>query len=578
MEFSAIYHETDKRYCYAVDKGRFVFRIKTKKDDMRRVTLHYQDKYIDVKRQDTRQKIEMCKAVSDRFSDYYEAELDMDVICLRYFFELTDQAGQISYYGNYEFSDEVIESIDYMFDCPQNLREEEMFLVPEWAKNKVVYQIFPSRFASDLPIDEKKWYQAPIGQKENLGGNLRGIINHLAHMKELGIDVLYMTPVFASDSMHKYDTIDYYSIDPGFGTEADLAELVEKAHSMGMKVILDGVFNHTSPKFFAFADVEKDREKSRYRDWYYIEEFSLKAERYKKPNFKTFAYYGGMPKLNLRNPETAEYFINVGLYWIRKCNIDGWRLDVGDEIGHRFWKQFREAIKQEKPDALIVGEVWHYAPDFLEGDEWDSVMNYTFFFSVLDFVAAEKITASRFLANLDFLRGNLNHSVYPVLWNLIDSHDTARFLHISGGCREKLKLAAALQLLLPGMPMIYYGDEYGMLGMDEVDCRRGMVWDAKYQDADMYEWYRTLIRLRKEYPCITEGMEVNRNIEDAQGLIIFTKDLAGKRMTVMFHGRNGEIPVAGYDGMINLLNSQPFSGKVGAFETAVLSETHERGM
>lgn len=572
MEFSAIYHETDKRYCYASKKGRFVIRIKTKKNDMSRVVLHCQDKYIDVKRLDTRREIPMHRAVSDRFNDYYETELDMDVICLRYFFELVDQAGQVSFYGNYEFFEKMIDSIDYMFDCPQNLREEEIFLVPEWAKNKVVYQIFPSRFANDKPVEEKKWYKAPIGHRENLGGNLRGIIDHLDHMQELGVDVLYMTPIFASDSMHKYDTIDYYTIDPGFGTEADLAELVEKAHSMGMKVILDGVFNHTSPKFFAFADVEKNKENSKYRDWYYIESFPLKAERYKKPNFKTFAYYGGMPKLNLRNQETAEYIINVGLYWIRKCNIDGWRLDVGDEIGHRFWKRFREAVKQEKPEALIVGETWHYAPDFLAGDEWDSVMNYTFFFSVLDFVASEKITASRFLANLDFLRGNLNHGVYPVLWNLIDSHDTARFLHSSGGSREKLKLAAALQLLLPGMPMIYYGDEYGMTGVDDVDCRRGMVWDEKYQDADMYEWYRGLIRLRKEYPCITEGTEAERKADDAQGLILFTKELEGKRVTVIFHGRDGEVPVPGYEGRKNLLKNQTFSGKVGAYEAAVLAE------
>lgn len=571
MEFSAICHEMDKRYCYAIERGKFLFRIKTKKNDMDSVILHYRDKYIPTSFLDTRESTVMHKAASDNFHDYYEVVVNIDVICLRYFFELRDREGQAFYYGNHEFFENEIESIDYMFDCPQNLREEECFLVPEWAKNKVVYQIFPSRFASSKRVTEKKWYQAPIGHNAKLGGNLRGIIEHLDHMKELGVDVLYMTPIFKAGSEHKYDTIDYYAIDPDFGTEDDLAELVKKAHEMGMRVILDGVFNHTSSQFFAFADVQEQGENSKYRDWYYIDSFPLKAQRHKKPNYKSFSYYGGMPKLNLQNPETAEYFINVGRYWIEKCDIDGWRLDVADEISHRFWKRFREAIKQEKPEAFLVGEIWHHAGDFLEGDEWDSVMNYTFYFSTLDFVARDTITASRFLANLDFLRGNLNDKVYPVLWNLIGSHDTGRFLHVCGEKGEKLKLAAALQLLMPGMPMIYYGDEYGMTGGGDPDCRRGMVWDEKYQDADIYAWYRTLIRLRKEYPCLTEGKEVERRTDDEQGLIVLTKELAGERMTVIFHGKDGETEISGFDGMRDLLKDEEFTGIVKGYGVAVLS-------
>ena len=144
-----------------------------------------------------------------------------------------------------------------MFDCPQNLREEERFVTPGWAENKVVYQIFPSRFASSREVPDALWYKEPISLRDNLHGDLRGIIDHLDHMRELGVDILYMTPIFRSDSCHKYDTIDYYTIDPSFGTKEDLQELVDKAHSMGMRVILDGVFNHTSREFFAFADIQK---------------------------------------------------------------------------------------------------------------------------------------------------------------------------------------------------------------------------------------------------------------------------------------------------------------------------------
>jgi glycosidase len=517
MELSAIFHDMSKRYCFALKKGEIAIRIKTKKNDVSKVIIHTKDKYLDIHGIETEQEFLMQKVASDTINDYYEIALTIDVICLRYFFELVDFEGQTVFYGNYEFYSEKITSRDKMYDCPQNLREEEEFLIPEWAPNKIVYQIFPSRFATtkDVPCDV--WYKTPITHKDNLQGNLRGIINHLDHIKELGVDLIYMTPIFMSDSSHKYDTIDYYKIDPSFGTEEDLKELVQKAHSMGIKVMLDAVFNHTSPKFFAFDDVKKNEEKSKYLDWYYIDGFPLKFKYGEKPNFKTFAYYGGMPKLNLSNPEVADYFINVGKYWVQNCNIDGWRLDVGDEVIHAFWKRFRTEIRKINPQALIVGEIWHFAGDFLEGDEWDTVMNYPFFGAVRDFVATEQITATKFLEKLGFLRGTLNPKVYPILWNLIDSHDTNRFLHCCKECKQKQKLASAIQLLFPGMPMLYYGDEFGMMGAHDPDCRRGMVWDEKYQDKDMFEWYKNLIQIRKEFLCITEGTTIHTETDDEKG-------------------------------------------------------------
>ena len=579
MEYSAIRHEADKHYCFALEKGRFLFRIQTKRDDIEKVVLHSRDKYIPLERFDSRQETVMEKVASDRFHDYFEAELKMDVICLRYFFEITDKEGKTVYFGNGEFYQEEIESIHDMFDCPQNLREEERFAVPKWAKNKIVYQIFPSRFASSKEVPEEKWYRAPIGHMDDLRGDLRGIIQHFDHFQELGVDVLYLTPIFKSDSAHKYDTIDYYQIDPSFGTKADLKELVEMAHAHGMRVILDGVFNHTSPKFFAFADVVEKGKESPYWNWYYIEDYPPVAKRYEKPNFKCFAYYGGMPKLNLQNPETADYVTKVGQYWMKACGIDGWRLDVGDEISHIFWKKFRRAIREVNPEAILIGEIWHFAGDFLEGDEWDSVMNYDFFTATQKLVAKENITVSQFMESLEHLRGNLHNDVYPILWNLIDSHDTARFLHVCGEKKEKLKLAAALQLLLPGMPFIYYGDEYGMTGGDDPDCRRGMVWDAKYQDADIYEWYRKLIRLRKTHPALTEGKEVARWCDDEKGILVWTRELEGEKTTVFVHAKDGETELSealldtigtSLAGKINVLTGNVFDGSLGAYEVAVV--------
>lgn len=573
MEYAAIYHDMDKRYCYAVDKNKFIIRITTKKGDMEKVTLHTQDKYIPLVKKDTRAEYPMEKAASDEYHDYYETELTFSVICLRYFFELTDKAGMTAYYGNYEFSGSVIESIDKMFDCPQNLREEERFVTPEWAKNAVVYQIFPARFASSENQKDSHWYKAPIGHRDNLHGDLRGMISHLPHMKELGVDVLYLTPIFQSGSSHKYDTIDYKKIDPSFGTEEDLKELAEKAHELGMRIILDGVFNHTSPKFFAFADIEKNKENSSYLDWYFIEKFPLFEQDWKQINFKTFGYYGGMPKLNLRNPEVEQYVFDVAEYWIKRCGIDGWRLDVGDEIGHRFWKRFREKVKSVNPEALIIGEVWHPANDYLEGDEWDTMMNYHFFLTVKDFVADGSITATEFADRMDFMRGTVHSAVYPLLWNLIDSHDTARFMYLCGEQKEKFKLAAAIQLLSPGMPMIFYGDEYGMKGGGDPDCRRGMLWKEEYQDLEIYSWYRKLIALRKKFPALTSGKLTALKTEDRQGIVQYEKTAEnGERITLMFHNSPGELELPEKRGQIEEISGQVFDGVVKPYQTLVFSE------
>ena len=570
MEYAAIRHFADKRYCYAIEKGRFLIRLETKRDDVESVVLHVQDKYLPLKIMDTRQEHLMRVACSDDHIDYYEAELDMDVVCLRYFFEIKDTAGKVTFYGNHNFFDECITDIDRMFDCPQNLREEELFELPEWAKNKVIYQIFPSRFATDKEVPEEEWYQAPIGHQADLKGSLRGIINHLDHIKNLGVDVIYMTPVFSSSSSHKYNIDDYYKIDPSFGTKADLKELAEKAHALGMYIILDGVFNHTGVDFFAFKDVMEKKEQSDYLDWYYISDFPLVMEWGKKPNYKTFSYAPMMPKLNLQNRETADFVIDVASYWIRECDIDGWRLDVADEIHHAFWKRFRREIKAVKKDALIIGEIWHFAGDFLEGDEWDSIMNYQFYHAVIDLVASDRMRASSFVGKLNFMKGNLNRKLEGYLWNFFDTHDTGRFLHSVQNDVRKQKLAAALQLLLPGMPMIYYGDEVGMDGAMDPDCRRGMLWDPDRQDRELFGYYQTLIRIRHDHPALTEGTVVEQYADDDTGLIYIERTLNGQHIILVFHTREGSAGLQSLQGMKNLVGGSVFTGTLGDYETVVL--------
>ena len=569
MNKAAIWHEATQRYCFCMEPGRFLFRLQTGADRLKAVYLHSRDKYLPLTVKDTRQKTPMEKVATDGLRDYYEAELRFSVVCLRYYFEIVDEDGTSWFYSNDRFTTSAPTDIERYFDCPQNLREEERFVTPDWAKNKVIYQIFPSRFATTEAVPEKVWYQAPIGHRAELKGNLAGITEHLEHIRRLGADVVYMTPIFHSPSSHKYDTIDYYRIDPSFGTEEDLKELVRKAHSLGLRVVLDGVFNHTSTQFFAFADLKEKEEQSKYLDWYYPESFPLKTFP-GKPNYKTFSYFFGMPKVNLRCREAAQYFTDVALHWLRLTGADGWRLDVADEISHEFWKGFRRAVKSEFPQALIVGEVWHHAPDFLQGDEWDSVMNYPFYRAVLDFAVEGVSTASEFLGALGFQRGNTHLAAYPLLWNLMGSHDTPRLLHLCGEDRKKHHLAAAIQLLSPGMPMVYYGDEVGMTGAKDPDCRRGMLWDEARQDRLTFDWYRKLLHLRRTLPALTEGRLLRQDAWDEAGLVRITRELQGSAVTVIFHAAEGTVFLPELAGKRELLTGEVFDGRVEGYRALVL--------
>ena len=567
MELSSVLHVADKRFAYALDKNKFCIRIRTKKGDLACVKLHYRYKYIPLQFFDTRQIKDMKIYASDHVFDYYEIVLSIDCICLRYFFELIDSEGNHRFFGNNRFYKELITNIDFMFDLPQNVREEEMYVLPKWAENKVIYQIFPARFSSSIDVSKEIWYKEPMSHMDNLGGNLRGIINHLDHIKSLGADLIYMTPIFKSTSMHKYNISDYYLIDPTFGTKEDLIELVKKAHDLGMKVILDGVFNHTGTDFFAFQDCVKNKEKSKYWDWYYIDGSPVKMEWGRNCNYKTFAYFFGMPKINENNPITRKYFIDVATYWIKEADIDGWRLDVADEVSHIFWKEFRRAVKDVKKDALIIGEVWHYAEDFLDGDEWDTVMNYDFYFSCRELIANETLSVSDFYAELETIKGRCHKAVFPYLWNLLDSHDTERFYHACRYDKKKEMLAISLQLLLPGMPLVYYGDEFGMKGGQDPDNRRGMYWHEEYQDKDFYNWYKALISIRKNHPNILDDNISYKALDDL-GILILEKE----EYILIFNTKKDKQPLLEYKALSDLITNKPFDGYLDGYNCKVLQK------
>ncbi|MDP4145570.1 MAG: glycoside hydrolase family 13 protein [Bacillota bacterium] len=499
----AVYHEIDSDYAYALSKRELLVKLRTKKDDVKKVNLVYLDKY---KYGRTKESfwLEMKKVASDLLFDYYEAIVEVNMISVWYYFQLIDE-NETLYYGNYKFTTRQPEDGPDVFIMP-TMAEKDIFVTPDWASEAIVYQIFPERFCNGDPSLNpegiQEWY-SKINHRSMLGGDLPGIISKLDYLEDLGINTIYLTPIFESGSNHKYNTYDYFKIDPQFGTMDTLKELVQKAHSRGMKVVLDAVFNHCGTDFPAFKDVLEKGEESQYKHWFDIRKFPVEVK--ENPNYSTFAYHGGMPKLMTKNKEVKDYLISIATYWIKEADIDGWRLDVADEIDHDFWRDFREAVKEVKEDAIIVGEVWYDSTSWLKGDQFDSVMNYDFNNAVGEFVAGESISPKVLGERLGFLRGLYKIPAYKALWNLIDSHDTSRFLHKAGENPDKLKLAAFLQLTTPGAPFIYYGDEVGMTGGADPDCRRGMLWDEERQNKEVFEHYKKLISIRKQNKALYDG-------------------------------------------------------------------------
>lgn len=512
----AVYHKIDSEYIYPINEETLIIRVRVKKDDVKEVKLNYVCKYKFIFHKEKIKKIKMNKYSTDNLYDYYEIAIKYDVISLAYYFEFDDEKEKIKY-GNYKFYKNSPRGDFDMFIFPY-LAKKDVFTIPDWFKKSVIYHIFPDRFArsKDFIMNEKfSDWDEKVTPHTYLGGSIKGIIEKLDYLENLGINLIYLNPVFKSESTHKYDTVDYYEIDPDFGTKEEFKCMVKKIHEKGMKIVIDGVFNHTGDDFFAFKDICEKGEKSIYKNWYSVEEYPVKKSKSDNeniPNYKSFAYYYKMPKLIMEDEESIKYFIDVMIYWVRECDIDGWRLDVSDEVSHEFWKKAKIELKKIKPETVLIGEIWYESRAWLNGDQFDSVMNYLFYYAVLDYVAYENINAKEFSEKLGQIKGIYKKQAYENLCNLIDSHDTPRFLHHAKEKKWKLKIAAAIQFTYPGVPYIYYGDEVGITGGRDPDCRRGMVWEDEKQDKKLYEYYKKLIELRKNRKSLIYG-EIKENFE-----------------------------------------------------------------
>jgi glycosidase len=330
---------------------------------------------------------------------------------------------------------------------------------------------------------------------------------------DLGINCIYLTPVFTSPSNHKYDIIDYYQVDKVFGEGKALRELVDAAHQKGIRILLDAVFNHCSMECAEFQDVLKQGKNSPYYSWFMIRGDFPNPE---EMNYECFAACSYMPKWNTNNPQVQKYLIDIGLYWIREYDIDGWRLDVADEVSHDFWRNFRKSIKAQKSDAILIGESWHDARAWLLGDQFDSVMNYSFTKACLDFFAYGILNTEDFCGRLSEILMRNSDQVNEMMFNLLDSHDTERFLTNAGGNEAKLKLALCVLFFFAGIPCVYYGTEIGLEGGYDPDSRRCFDWDRSHWKRDVQETVKYLAKLKRE--------EIQGEIKlDTQGDIFIMK-------------------------------------------------------
>ena len=414
---------------------------------------------------------------------------------------------------------------------------------PAWVRDAVFYQVFPDRLARSgrvqAPGELEAWAARPTRHGFQ-GGDLYGVIAHLDRLERLGINALYLNPVFTSASNHRYHTDDYFTVDPLLGGNRALRELLDEAHARGMRVVLDGVFNHCGRGWWPFHHVLENGMDSPYRDWFNLSyEVRARARAISAfPSEEQMAEIGrrhasgapygtvsrevlgyeawwdlpALPKIDLDHRPARDHILDVAEFWIR-FGIDGWRLDVAEQIKADFWREFRTRVRAANREAYIVAEIWHHKPEWLQGDMFDAFMNYPLTRALLGFAAQHGLDPAVPLpfeyqgkiqprdgaglwAEIEELQTVNRPEVTAVQLNLLSSHDTPRFLTFCGGDLDALRLATLLQLTLPGAPCVYYGDEIGMAGSADPDCRRAFPTDAAEWEREPSAWLADLARLR----------------------------------------------------------------------------------
>ncbi len=488
-------------------------------------------------------------------------------------------------------------------------------ITPDWVKDAVFYQIFPDRFAISQrvskPSNLEAWDTPPtvFGFK---GGDLLGIAERLDYLQDLGITAIYLNPIFASTANHRYHTFDYYAVDPILGGNAALRELLDQAHARNIRIVLDGVFNHASRGFYQFNHTLENGAASPYVDWFHfnpgwlqkgrqLEAYPLKPKRLtgKDSSLKQLGYQAwwnlpALPKFNTNTPAVRRFIFDVAKYWI-DFGIDGWRLDVPAEIDDdSFWQEFRRVVKGDNPEAYIVGEIWEDSRRWLQGDQFDAVMNYLFTKAVLGYFIGKDmdlkeirkaggyrhvkpIHQREFTKAIERLLALYDPAVTQVQLNLLDSHDTPRFITCARGDESALRLGLLYMFTYPGAPCIYYGDEIGLDGKHDPDCRKTFPWDESRWNHDLRNYVKQCIALRQAHPALRRGSY--KALYSKDDVYAFARQLDGETVIVALNisreSRNIDLPVKGAakDNAVfkNVWGQETYSVRRGKLERIALS-------
>lgn len=531
MDTAAFQHRPDSEDCYLYEPDQLVLRLHTAKDDAVKVTLLYGDPYMvasaasgeAVWQYRTRR---MAKIGTGQAADYWATTVTMPYQRLQYQFLIEGPGGCRVLFGDGGVrSDNAANRGQSAFRFPY-FHEADRVKPPRWATETVWYQIFPERFANgdwrNDPVGTKPWRPSDHpGRSDFYGGDLQGVLDHLDDLQALGVTGLYFCPLFKAPSNHKYDTSDYFTVDPAFGDQALLTALIASVHQRGMKVMLDAVFNHIGDQSPQFQDVLKNGTASQYADWFYLHDeplipFHDPLQGQGAPQYETFAFAASLPKLNTSNPAVQAYLLKVATYWTAALDIDAWRLDAAGEVDHRFWRRFALAVHAVKPALLIIGEVWHSGQPWLTGDQFDGVTNYAYTEQIAAHFFTRQLTAQALVGVLVDQLMKYRWQTDQVMLNALDSHDTPRLLTQAQGSRPQALQALAFMFCQPGMPCLYYGTEMGMTGGNDPDCRKPMAWEALR--GPMWRRVHTLVAFRRSHAALLSRGRIQMTVT-AAGLI-----------------------------------------------------------
>lgn len=583
MNVAGIYHRTDENYCYPLDENRVLISIKTGLD-VDKVVLYHGDPFshgIAGSNQNwSGEAVDMTDCTRLKYHKLWKCIVEPPFKREKYYFEIHSGDEILcmmedDFYDMEHMKNTGASGQYFMFPW---LNESDVVKVPEWVKDRIWYQIFPERFCNGNPSRNnshvKKWKSEPVKFFDWYGGDLEGIISKLPYLKELGINGIYLNPIFLSESNHKYDTIDYEIVDPQFGDDEVLKELVRKAHELGIVVMLDGVFNHCGRKHKIWLDVIEKGKNSEYFDWFYVNKWPIDPEKRdtKDGAFFSFAFAAGMPKFNTNNPKVAEYIVNICKNWINKYEIDGIRFDVGNEVSHTFLKYLNHELKTMKPDIYLMGEIWHDSEMFLKGDEYDAVMNYPLVNSVSEFWYNDKFGRIDFEYAYNRCYNLYRKQQMEVAFNLFDSHDTDRIMNRVKGNFDKLYQQMVLLFTVAGSPCIYYGTEIGLEGGFDPDCRRCMPWEdiEKGKYTDRINMMKHLLYLRKTYDAFKEvEVEFVKDIDNDKVLHYKKVDKYGHIYHIILNCSSSDIR---YEISNNLLLCNRYSDGVLKTNGAVIYE------